>query len=362
MHGHPLSLELALNVVRKNPKIKLQRENFPNVFNTLTKIFFEGLNSNLRKSIEALSITRRFDENYLRYLEKNTDLKIPIDELVELPFLELTTEGYRIHQLIRESIAVDLKIRDQIKFNKLKKLAFQYYVDISKNLKNRKLWQLTADLLYLIENPVVRNAFFPPGSSEFVVEKAIETDFDDIIRIAAQSESAEIIDIYKNWIEELPGSFNVVRDILGKVEAFFILCEDHEPNSKLISKDPLLRLWLDHIQNLPVKNDEKVLFLRRWLSNNHGENPCDAQASSWLDVKRNYMELRPDLRRLYTTVKNINVYAPIITPLRFKPVNNSEITIDNDTFYSAFLDFGNKSVDGWLQNLIGEELSSISIQ
>ena len=84
--------------------------------------------------------------------------------------------------------------------------------------------------------------------------------------------------------------------------------------------------------------------------------PCLPQAASWIDVKRTYMELRPNLKRLYTTVIDLETWGPIVTPLGFRLLEHGEDVIGDLKYYSAVLDFGPESVDGWLKKLIGIEL------
>ena len=101
-----------------------------------------------------------------------------------------------------------------------------------------------------------------------------------------------------------------------------------------------------------------VLGFRRWLDLEHGELPCASQAAAWLDVKRTYMELRPDLRRIYTVVEQPEVYLPVVTRLGFRPVGPEDGVADigERTFISVVLDFGPASVDGWLTGLVAAEL------
>jgi class 3 adenylate cyclase len=68
------------------------------------------------------------------------------------------------------------------------------------------------------------------------------------------------------------------------------------------------------------------------------------------------MELRPELRRLYTAVTDLATYAPIVTPLGFVPVEEANVTLGGVVYHTAMLDFGPASVDGWLSRLIGTEL------
>jgi hypothetical protein len=119
--------------------------------------------------------------------------------------------------------------------------------------------------------------------------------------------------------------------------------------------DPVTAQWWRHLREHPVPPGDRVLFLRRWLGEDGGEGPSPIQAACWLDVKRTYMALRPDLRRVYTAVRAIEVFAPIVTKLGFRPVGEP-VQVDDAVYHSAVLDFGPASVDGWLADLAADEL------
>ncbi len=57
----------------------------------------------------------------------------------------------------------------------------------------------------------------------------------------------------------------------------------------------------------PLPPGQIALGFRRWLDADRGEAPCSTQAASWLDVKREYMALRPLLRRIYVAVTDVRI-------------------------------------------------------
>lgn len=357
--GHPLAIELASRSFRTRPVKNITYKSFPNIIHALTQEFLSELPIHLKDSLETLSIVRRFNENFLEHIFSENYKREYIDEIIELPFININSEGYIIHDIVREAISKDLSIRNPQKYTSLRKKAWSYLIQESKN-NTDTLWNTTADLLYLIENPIVRDAFFPKGAVDFVVEPAINEDRDKIVKIAETTEPAQSAQIIKYWFDKNPDSFSVAKNIMGEVEAFFILCEPYEIEREIYASDPILNYWSRHLESNPIDSKDKVLFLRRWLSKEFGESPCPAQGACWLDVKRNYMELRPKLKRLYTTVVDVNTYGPIVIPLGFTLLEDSAITIGDKTYYSAMLDFGPESIDGWLKKLIGIELETIA--
>ena len=61
---------------------------------------------------------------------------------------------------------------------------------------------------------------------------------------------------------------------------------------------------------------QRVLFVRLLLTRDAGEAPGPAQAALWVDAKRVYMELRPDLRRVYLAVSRLDVLGPLLRAAR----------------------------------------------
>jgi DNA-binding winged helix-turn-helix (wHTH) protein len=79
------------------------------------------------------------------------------------------------------------------------------------------------------------------------------------------------------------------------------------------------------------------------------------QAACWLDIKRHYMERRPQLRRVYMALADLEPYAAAASTLGIVPLPE-QTTIGNSQMQAAVLDMGPGSVDGWLFRLAAREL------
>jgi hypothetical protein len=114
--------------------------------------------------------------------------------------------------------------------------------------------------------------------------------------------------------------------------------------------------WHAYLERDQVPRESRVLLLRRWLGREHGEAPSPVQAACWLDIKRAYMELRPSLRRVITTVRDLATYPPTVQKLCFQAVPEAGVELDGVRYHTAVLDFGPRSVDGWLATPVAAEL------
>jgi class 3 adenylate cyclase len=354
--GHPLALELAAAALRTHADLDLSAGPPPKVLQELTSAFLAGLPPETTEAVEAASTVRRVTEPLLRALLAVADVSEVFDSLQALPFVDSTAQGLILHDVVRDTSAGVLAQRDPECYQNYRTRAWGFLTSESHRTAARNLWQCTADMLYLIENPVVREAFFPKGASDYRVEPATAVDAEVIRDIAAGEDAEESAALIRRWWGQHPETFSVAKTRDGRVAAFYILFEPCDVDPKLLADDPLTATWSQHLRENPMADGERVLFLRRWLAHTTGELPSPAQAACWLDIKRTYMELRPHLRRLYTTVTFLDTYAPIVCPLGFVPVEELSVSLGEVTYHTALLDFGEASVDGWLATLVGAEL------
>lgn len=354
--GYPLAIELAAEAFKSKSDLKIDSAPPPKVLQGLTNSFLTGLTVELKKAVEASSTTRRLSETLLKEILGSEYHRHLFDKLLELPFVNPTTDGLIVHDLVRDTIRNDLEKRDPERLRSYRTRAWRHFTNESLYVTSQDLWQYTADLLYLIQNPALRDGFFPKEGLEHSIERASLKNKKDIIEIANTYENKEAVNILEQLLDSHLEFFSVALNRNGDVDGFFILFQPHEIDSELASKDPITSEYFRHLEENPVSENERVLILRRWLSIGNGELPSNCQAACWIDVKRKYMELRPELRRLYTSVTDLQTWGPIVTPLGFVPLPNYNVKLGDTNYNTALLDFGPLSIDGWLKRIIGLEL------
>ncbi len=219
------------------------------------------------------------------------------------------------------------------------------------------LWQATADLVYLIKNPILRDACFPGGTGEHCVEPATSADGPAIQAIVERHETPPAADLVLRWWNLHPESFAVARNPKGHVAAFVQVAEIGSIAPQLLAHDPVAASWMTHLRRVPAAPGDRVLVMRRWLGWDTGEGGSPAVGACWLDVKRVYMELRPRLSRLYSTIVDLESQGPIFLPLGFAPLGD-QVDLGGASFHPVWLEFGEGSVDGWLSRLIDAEVGS----
>lgn len=355
--GHPLALELAASALAAEPELEIERGPPPAVIRQLLDALLAGLSPRTLETLEAVSTSRRVTEPVLRSLLARSSVRDEFDALRRLSFVEETSEGLVVHDVVREAIAADLRERDPELYAGYRRRSWSYFEARARVPARERLWGVTADLIYLIENPVLRSACFPQGAGGHAVEPAIAADGPAIREIVAAHEEPGGADLLNRWWDGQPGSFYVARGADGCVDAILHLSEIGDIDLRLAASDPVARAWRSHLAAVPPAPGDRVLTMRRWLGRESGEMLSPAVGACWLDVKRAYMELRPRLSRLYSVMADPDALAPIFVPLGFAPIGEP-IDVAGVLQQPVWLDFGEGSVDGWLRRLVGAEIDA----
>ena len=138
-------------------------------------------------------------------------------------------------------------------------------------MPRNEIWRYSADMLYMIENPVVREAFFPSNYQPYSIEKAKPGDDAAIRDIINRFEGSEGAGHLMRWLEHAREYFTVVLDHGGRVAGFYLLFNPQTVTPQLLRQDPVAMGVFNHLQDNPLPRKQEAIFGRRWLDAETGE-------------------------------------------------------------------------------------------
>jgi hypothetical protein len=351
--GHPLSLQLAAGALAERPELPAEDAVLGPMVEELARLYIDGLDRMTRRALDAAAVVRRTTLSLLESMLPDDDPAELFGALRALPFVELGAEGLVVHDTVRVATSALLQATDPARHRAHRRAAWTRLRAELRTAGRADLWRYTADMLFLVENPIVRDAFFPSGSDELTIEPARAADRQAITAMSAAQQGPEATAVVDAWWYSAPETFRFVRDAAGVVQAFSSLCQPHDVSRSLLRSDPVAAAWMEHLRRTPVPSPQRVLFNRHVLASDD-----IAQARLWLDVKRVYLELRPHLRRLYLPVPDVDRALTVLAPLGFAALAGAPIQIGEDAHWTLVNDFGPGSIDGWLSEVVGRELAA----
>jgi hypothetical protein len=349
--GHPLSLRLAAEADVAHMPID---EVGSRVVAALATAFRAGLDDEGRRLLDAASVPRRVTAGVLEAMACE-DADDAMDRLGALSFVDETWEGLRLHDAVQAAVSARLRALEPDRFRELRAGAWRHLQNAIRRAGASDLHRFTADLLFLIDNPFVREAMFPATAHAFSVERSREEDAEALRALWHEFETPEGASVLDAWLRLRPDAVRSVRDRTGAVVGCSIVAEWRDIPPSLERADPVVAAWSRHAAHHPLARGQRTLTHRRWLAAGTGEGPSGVQAAALLDVKRDYFRLRPHLGRLYLGVRDPRPFRDALRTLGFRSLDEPA-EIGGEPFHLAVLDFGPDSVDGWLSRIAAAEL------
>ncbi|MNI19514.1 Response regulator protein VraR [compost metagenome] len=160
--GHPLTLSLIVSTTMVQNIQGLELVDRSEVFEHIVSVWLKEVpDDNLRELVETAAVLRHFNQELLTYVldrQVKTDL---FQRLVRLSFIRRVDRGWILHDLMREAIGYELRLRQPEHYDWLWKRCIMYYYIRMTNLSKRKAiaWE-GVEWYYYIGDHVVRNFCF----------------------------------------------------------------------------------------------------------------------------------------------------------------------------------------------------------
>jgi hypothetical protein len=198
-HGHPLALRLAVSARGARPDLTVPDAAVAIVVTELAQVYLSSLDQPTRTVLDAACTLRRPTMSLLGSLLPDVPPHAAYDRLRPLPFVEFGPDGLVLHDTVREVVAALLRVNDPPAYRAHRVAAWRQLRRELCTAPPADLWRYTADLLYLIENPAVREAFFPTAGHRYAVEPARPADEAQITAIARAHQPAGAVAVMRAW-------------------------------------------------------------------------------------------------------------------------------------------------------------------
>jgi hypothetical protein len=355
VHGHPLSLQLAASAVHERPDATADAV-LPTVVAELARLYLDGLDEPTRAVLDGACVLRRVTLSLLGALFPEVPPHDAFARLAALPFVELGREGLVVHDTVRAAVAALLRATDPARDRAHRRDAWRQIRREIEAAAGTARWASLADMIALVDEPLVREAFFPTSVQHYAVELAREGDGPAIEAITARHEPAEEVALIRAWWEAVPAAFRVARSPRGEVVAFTVLCDLADVPRRLLASDPVCAPWRAHLRAHPVPHGQGILLARAALAHGTGAAPSPCLAALLRDMERASLEAGRVLRRVYSHTPRGELLEQI-APLGFVALEGEDpVRLGSGSVRPLVCDLGPESVAGWISGMAARDL------
>ncbi len=314
----------------------------------------------LRPWLEAASSVRRLTQPILRSLGC-AEPEAVYARLEASPLMEALEDGLSMREPVRRAVAGAFRASEPERFRHCRAVAWRHVkADLRQAPDRRARWRATADTLFLIDEPVVRQAFFPDAAPPAGWEPARVEHREPVLDMVRRHRTPAEAEVMSLWWRNARDAFFVLPGAHGPAAFYAMGRLEHVAR---VAADPVAAAWREHLADAPLPRGQTALFVRMFVTAQTGAEPSPEQASGWLDVKRSYLELRGSLRRVYLsfTPREGTLYAAAFQRFGFRPLGGrlggpGQVTVGSEESELHLLDMGPASLEGWFAQLLGLEL------
>lgn len=344
--GHPLGMTMGIAAGRRGLLSTVRDAG--ELANAVLKAIG---NAELRRAAEAAAIVRRSGRTLVGAILGRGE-PIPLDamEAIEaLPFAARDAEGVYLAEPVRRAIVDWMTSVEPDRYAAWRDRAADWIIDHLRTAGPAGRWRYMADLLHLLDQPALRDAFFPPDGPAPPVEPARSEDVPAILALVEAQDGPDERRRIEAWLHRLPHRFSVARGPAGEVVAAYAFARPDDPLAGLGAADPVLTAWQAHAATVPSPGE--VLFNRLMVCDAPAEMTAGLTACI-LDLKRSYIE-RWGLSRIYSYAGHPAVTLPIMLRLGFRPLDMAR----SDLRGSLVLDLPGADLVGWVAALVKGDIA-----
>lgn len=165
-----------------------------------------------------------------------------------LPFVEVGSDGLVLHDTVREIVAAFLRSSDPERSRCYRVAAWRQLRRELARASPQEMWRYTADLLFILENPMIREAFFPTSRHLYYVDAAQPGDWPAIEELARGEKPPTSGAILAQWWRTLPSAFRTARSQSGEVVGCSVVSELEQLSAQLLQHDPMARRCRDDLR------------------------------------------------------------------------------------------------------------------
>jgi hypothetical protein len=353
-HGHPLALRMLAEAPAE--RAPADAALLPLSRSVLAR------SEDLRPWLEAASAVRRLTLPMLRALAC-PDPEAVYRRLEGSALMEALEDGLSMREPVRRAVAGAFRASDPERFRHCRAVAWRLVrEDLRQAADRRARWRASADTLFLVDEPIVRQAFFPDAAPPAGWEPARAEHGEAVLEMVRLHRSPLDASLVELWWRQARDAFLMLPGERGPAAFYILGRQDHLAK---VAADPIAAAWRELVAETPLPRGQTALFVRMILSAEMGFDPSPEQAGAWLDVKRTYLELQPALRRVYllSSPREGALYGAALHRLGFELLRTkgggpAQIMVGEEARETFVLDMGPASLDGWFARLLGLELNA----
>ncbi len=361
-HGHPLTLSLLVDAVRRHgaTAVSASLHDVPDLVGTLLTHIVDAAPSPMHRSaLEAAAYARFTTEDLLRDVLDAGDVAGELfGWLRGLPFVEEGPYGLYPHDLVRDLLDADLRWRDRHSYTELHRRIRSEVVARAGRAGEADRRRRVADLMFLARrHPPMARYFerFDVGVDR--IDHVQPADWEPILAMTRRHQGVEQAELVEHWLRRQPGGFRVFRGPERDVTGYAGRLALDETMAVDIDRDPGTRaMWAYAQRHGPPRPGEQVLASRFFVDAEYGHEPSASLGLMTVWFVEDVVAQQGWAWDFIGTYEHEHLWAPTMDYIDFGRAHEADYEVDRRRFVVFAHDWRRAGLREWLDRTADREL------
>jgi hypothetical protein len=360
--GHPLALSLVADTIDQNPEASFQFDQNPEIVKTLLEKLVQKVPSPAhRAALEVCALVQLTTESILQEMIGVPDAHELFEWLQSLSFIERGTRGVFPHDLVRDTLIVELRWRNPDWYVELHRRAREHYKKQMQLTHGEEQRLALVDYVFLHRlNPLIQPAIQWREHGNILSDTANEGDIAALVAIVEEYEGKESAEIAQSYftssLERHAVETIVFRD--GKKEAigFLVYLRLEEMTKADEERDPALRAVMNFLRRkAPLRRGERGLLFRYWMARESYQSLSPIQSRIFTSVVQYYFST-PALAFSFVPSASRQLWMPLLTYAEILPIPDADFECGGKQYSMFGHDWRAMPLSQWLEVLGQKEM------
>jgi hypothetical protein len=363
-HGHPLTLSLLVDAVRRDGAAAVPRSlaEAPDLVRVLLAQVVEAApGPRHRQALQVCAHTRFVTEALLRDVLDGEDAGALFDWLRGLSFVEEGPYGLFPHDLARDVLDADHRWRDR-----------EGYADLHRRVRARLLDRIpraadaaerrhrVADALFVARHiPAMAPYLERPGTGQEYIDDLRPADRAAIVEMTERHQGEDQAMLVGYWMDRQPLAFRVFRAAGGEIIGYATRLALHEASEEDLRTDPGVRaMWAYAQRHGPPRPGEEMYGFRFFVDKTHYHDPSTSLALLPIWTVEAFLAQHACSWEFIGTYENPAVWEPIMSYIDFGRTAEADFEIGGRRYAMFAHDWRRVGIQQWLELTADRELGA----
>ncbi|MCC9076438.1 ATP-binding protein [Litorilinea aerophila] len=359
-YGHPLALSLVAEEFAQRPSIRFTLTEATDVIQALLERLVQKVPGPAhRAALEASAMVRVVTEPLLSSMLNLPEVAELFAWLRDLSFVSSGQDGLYLHDLVRDTLAADLRWRNPLWYRELHRRARDFFAGHLEQTHGLEQQRILVDYVFLHRDNIMLRSFldWQMRDSHILVDRLAPEDPPQVVEMVARHEGEDSARLAAHWLNIQPESVVVYRSDAGELLGFLMMLALPQLRPEERAVDPGVQaVWSYLDQNAPLRPGEQATLFRFWMARETYQDVSAVQSLIFITILQHYLTT-PGLAVTFFLAADADFWQMLLAYANIQRLPQVDFTVGGHRYGVYYHDWRLEPPAVWLAVMAEREIA-----